>query len=147
MRLGTRSGRIRFNGVPGQAMEQVKGEGRPEPRGSAGLAAGRSERSGAGPRDLESPVGHMRGEWGAPVAPATRRAEREQARAAVGPRGFWMPGGLSPRRPPSVAANLEGPGDRSPAQPSGDTASACAWERGPRDYAREAGADSVTESP
>lgn len=50
MRLGTRSGRIRFNGVPGQAMEQVKGEGRPGPWGSAGLAAGRNRESGAVPR-------------------------------------------------------------------------------------------------
>lgn len=89
MRLGTRSGRIRFNGVPGQAMEQVKGEGRPGLRGSAGLLAGKSEWSGAGPRGrgagVRAAVGRVRGEWRAPVAPATRRVEREQAWPRPGP--------------------------------------------------------------
>lgn len=33
-----------------------------------------------------------------------------------------------------------------PGSPSGNTAAACARERGPRDCAGEAGADSVTES-
>lgn len=108
MRLGTRSGRIRFNGVPGQAMEQVKGEGRPGPRGSAGLTAGRGEGPGAGPRGrgqgLRAAVGRVRGEWRAPVAPAARRAERERERAwpRPGPRGFWVRGRFSaggPRRP------------------------------------------------
>lgn len=89
MRLGTRSGRIRFNGVPDQAMEQVKGEGRPGPQGSAGLAEGRSEGSGAVRRGrgegLRAAAGRVRGEWRAPVAPAARRAEREQARPWPGP--------------------------------------------------------------
>lgn len=87
--MGTRSGRIRFNGVPGQAMEQVKGEGRPGLRGSAGLLAGRSEWSGARPRGrgagVRAVVGRVRGEWRAPVAPATRRVEREQAWPRPGP--------------------------------------------------------------
>lgn len=87
--MGTRSGRIRFNGVPGQAMEQVKGEGRPGLRGNAGLLAGRSKWSGAWPRGrgagVRAAVGRVKGEWRAPVAPATRRVEREQAWPRPGP--------------------------------------------------------------
>ncbi|MEJ1273472.1 stress-induced phosphoprotein 1 [Cricetulus griseus] len=70
-------------------MEQVKGEGRPGPQGSAGLAEGRSEGSGAVRRGrgegLRAAAGRVRGEWRAPVAPAARRAEREQARPWPGP--------------------------------------------------------------
>jgi hypothetical protein len=48
VRLGTRSGRVRFNGVPGQAMEQVKGEGRRRPRASLETGGGRPAAVGRG---------------------------------------------------------------------------------------------------
>ncbi|KAF5915771.1 hypothetical protein HPG69_013721 [Diceros bicornis minor] len=52
VRLGTRSGRSRFNGVPCRAMEQVKGEGRAQARGRGGTGGGQAAaegRGGAGP--------------------------------------------------------------------------------------------------
>lgn len=142
MRLGTRSGRIRFNGVPGQAMEQVKGEGRPGPRGSAGLLAGRSEwlggRVGRPRRGRESRGRACEGRMASARRPRDPPSGAGTGLAAAGPRSFWGPGLLSAERPLSAAANLEGSGDRSPQQPSGYTASVCAREKDPRDC-REGG--------
>lgn len=85
VRLGTRSGRSRFNGVPGRAMEQVKGEGRPKAPGLLGhrLRPGRGWRSGAG----RAPVGAA--VWGRPssgrgegVRAAAHRAGGEQCSEA-----------------------------------------------------------------
>lgn len=63
VRLVTRSGRSRFNRVPGWAMEQVKGEGQAEARGSLPdrSRAGRGWRSGAG-------TGSWRGTGGSQAA-------------------------------------------------------------------------------
>ena len=48
MRLGTRSRRSLFNGVPDWAMEQVKGEGQAEARGRSGTRQGWAPGGGAG---------------------------------------------------------------------------------------------------
>lgn len=112
MRLGTRSGRSRFNGVPGRAMEQVKGEGRAEAPGPLGHRprSGRGWRSGAGPGAVR---GGRAAVWGRPssgggegVRAAAHRAGGEQCGEA-GLRG--APGPLSVRRLP---ARRGGPGGR-----------------------------------
>lgn len=112
MRLGTRSGRSRFNGVPGRAMEQVKGEGRAEALGPLGhrQRSGRGWRSGAGPGAVR---GGRAAVWGRPssgggegVRAAAHRAGGEQCGEA-GPRG--APGPLSVRR---LTARRGGPGGR-----------------------------------
>lgn len=88
----------------------------------------------------------MRGEWRAPVAPAARRAEREQAGPRPGPEA---PGCGADSAPEAPVGRDELGGIRRPINPAafGNTAAACARERGPRDCAWEAGADSVTKSP
>lgn len=80
MRLGTRSGRSRFNGVPGRAMEQVKGEGRAEALGPLGdrPRPGREWRSGGG-------AGANRGGRGGGLGPGEQLGRR--GREGRGPPG------------------------------------------------------------
>lgn len=109
VRLGTRSGRSRFNGVPGRAMEQVKGEGRAEAPGPLGHRPrpSRGWRNGAGRAPSGAAV------WGRPssggggerVRAAAHRAGGEQCSEA-GPRG--APGPLSARRLPARRGGPDG---------------------------------------
>lgn len=101
MRLGTRSGRSRFNGVPCPAMEQVKGEGRAE---------------APGPRRERPRPGRGGGRGGRPIgaaAAAGGRAGGARPRgrpSAPGPRGApgWGEGRGRAPRPPGGGCVLRG---------------------------------------
>lgn len=84
VRLGTRSRRSLFNGVPDRAMEQVKGEGRAEARGRSGTRQSRAVGGGAGRAPDCCGRGGGRGR--------RNRGEGEGVRAAAGGRGA-RPGG------------------------------------------------------